>query len=224
MVGARAILRAAVDYFRSNPDEAVHMAANAAALRVTVPLASLRWFAAQQKNAPRELALVASPPALGVSAVVDAMGTWVRVSGSIVVDEVAVEPSLFRVELRVRDVKLELAEDSHSAVATLIKSGALDLSRPGTLVKFLPKRPAFIAEAENDRFVIDLLKVPAIASDWRLAAALRVLSPVLRVRSLETEGDHLVLALHAMPGGVSEAFLAATSEFRRRLGARVERE
>ena len=58
-----------------------------------------------------------------------------------------------RIGMRLSDVKLALLGESDAPVATLIKSGALDLSKPGNLVKFLPKRPPAIVEAEGDRIV-----------------------------------------------------------------------
>ena len=42
MLDARAVLNAAVDYVRKNPDELVKAAINAAGLRFGVPLAALR--------------------------------------------------------------------------------------------------------------------------------------------------------------------------------------
>ncbi len=76
-----------------------------------------------------------------------------------------------RIGIKLSDVKLALLGDSNAPVATLIKSGALDLSKPGNLVKFLPKRPPAIVEADEDRIVVDLMKVPAIASNEVLRSA-----------------------------------------------------
>jgi hypothetical protein len=107
--------------------------------------------------------------------------------------------------VRLRDVKLALVGDSESPVATLIKSGALDLSKPGNLVKFIPKRPAAVVEAEGDRVVVDLLKVPKLAKDARLRRMLGVISPVLGIRAIETDRDHLYVKLRATPAGLPEA-------------------
>ena len=60
-----------------------------------------------------------------------------------------------RFALRVRDIRLDLVTDAESPVAALLKSGALDLSRPGDLVKFLPNRSPALVEAEGDRIVVD---------------------------------------------------------------------
>jgi hypothetical protein len=102
-------------------------------------------------------------------------------------------------------VKLALVGDSESPVATLIKSGALDLSKPGNLVKFIPKRPPAVLEADGDRIVIDLMKVPKLASDARIRRALSVIAPVLGIRAIETDRDHVYVKLRASPAGLPEA-------------------
>ena len=165
------LLNAAVDYVRRNPDELVKAAVNAAGLRFGVPIAALRYFTAAArlpKKAPKDIDIGSAPPAVRISLSVDAMGTPVRASAAIKVDEIDLSPDAMRIGIRLSDVKLALLGESDAPVATLIKSGALDLSKPGNLVKFLPKRPAVIVEAEGDRIVIDLMKVPAVADNRRL--------------------------------------------------------
>lgn len=207
MFSPRAMIQAAVGYVRNNPDEVVRAAVNATGLRFGVPIATLRWFAGQIKGAkaPKDVEISSAPPALKFSAVVDAMGTPVRASAAIKIDEVTITEDSLRIGVRLRDVKLTLAGESESPVATLIKSGALDLSKPGNLVKFIPKRPAAVVEAEGDRIVIDLMKVPKLANDPRIKRALAILSPVLGIRAIETDRDHLYVKLRATPAGLPEA-------------------
>lgn len=207
MFSPTAMIKAAVGYVRKNPDEVVRAAVNATGLRFGVPLATLRWFAGQVKgkSAPKEVEITAAPPALRFSAVLDAMGTNVRASAAIKIDEVSISEEAVRIGVRLRDVKLALVGDSDSPIATLIKSGALDLSKPGNLVKFVPKKPPAIVEAEGDRIVLDLLKVPKLASDARVKRLLGVLAPVLGIRSIETDRDHLYVKLRASPAGLLEA-------------------
>jgi hypothetical protein len=211
MLDARAVLNAAVDYVRKNPDELVKAAINAAGLRVGVPLAALRWATTQAKlprKAPKDIDIGSAPPALRLSLSVDAMGTPVRASAAIKVDEVDFSPDAMRIGIRLSDVKLALVGDSESAVATLIKSGALDLSKPGNLLKFLPKRPPAIVEADGDRLVIDLLRVPSIAGNERFRRILAIVTPVVNVRAVETDRDHLYVAFKASPRGLPQAFAA----------------
>ncbi len=208
MVKPRAVIQAAAQYVRRNPDEVVRAAINAAGLKFGVPLAALRYLADQMpagKKAPKDVSIGATPPALRLSAVVDAMGTAVRASAAIRIEEVAMSPESMRVTVRLRDVKLELVGESDSPVATLIKSGALDLSKPGNLVKFIPKRPPAIVEAEGDRIVVDLMKVPKIAENARLRKALSIVTPVLGVGAIETDSDHLYVKLRASPLGLLES-------------------
>jgi hypothetical protein len=211
----RDLLQAAVDYVRKNPDEIVKAAVNAAGLRFGVPIAALRWLSSQAKlgkKAPKDIEIGSAPPALRLSASVDAMGTALRASAAIRVDEIDLASDQLRVGLRLSDVKLALLGESDTPVATLVKSGALDLSKPGNLVKFIPKRPPAIVEADGDRIVIDLMKVPAIADNPRLRRILSVVTPVLNVRAIETDRDHLYVALRATPRG----FMRALEAFRER--------
>jgi hypothetical protein len=211
MLDARSILNAAVDYIRRNPDELVRAAVNAAGLRFGVPLAALRYLSSQAKlprKAPKDIEIGSSPPAIRISLSVDAMGTPVRASAAIKIDEIDLSPTAMRIGIKLNDVKLALIGDSNSPVATLIKSGALDLSKPGNLVKFLPKRPPAIVEADDDRIVVDLMMVPAVANNEVLRRALAIVTPVVNVRAVETDRDHLYVALRASPRGLPRAFAA----------------
>ncbi len=211
MLDARSLLSAAVDYVRRNPDELVRAAVNAAGLRFGVPIAGLRWLSSQAKlprKAPKDIEIGSAPPAIRVSLSVDAMGTPVRASAAVRVDEIDLSPDAMRIGFRLSDVKLALIGDSSTPVATLIKSGALDLSKPGNLVKFLPKRPPAIIEADDDRIVLDLLQIPAIARNELLRRVLSVVSPVINVRAVETDRDHLYVALRASPRGLPRAIAA----------------
>jgi hypothetical protein len=211
MLDARDLLSAAVDYVRRNPDELVKAAVNAAGLRFGVPIAALRYVTAQAnlpKKAPKDIDIGSAPPAVRISLSVDAMGTPVRASAAVKVDEIDFSPDAMRIGFKLSDVKLALLGESDAPVATLIKSGALDLSKPGNLIKFLPKRPAAIVEAEGDRIVIDLLKVRAVAENSRLRRVLAVLTPVVNVRAVETDRDHIYVALRAHPRGLPRSLAA----------------
>jgi hypothetical protein len=206
----REVLTAAVGYVRKNPDEVVRAAVNAATLRFGVPLAALRFLAGQAngRKAPKDVEISASPPALRLAATVDAMGTWVRASAAIRVDEITITADAIRVGIRLNDVKLALVGESDAPIATLIKSGALDLSKPGNLIRHIPKRPPAIVEAGGDRVVLDLIKIPKIAKNARVRKLLGVITPILGVRAIETDRDHLYVALKASPGGLSRSIEA----------------
>ena len=208
---ARSVVSAAVDYIRRNPDELVRAAVNAAGLRFGLPLAALRYLSSQAKmprKAPKDIDISSAPPAIRISLSVDAMGTPVRATAAIRIDEIDLSPGAMRIGMRLSDVKLALLGESDAPVATLIKSGALDLSKPGNLVKFLPKRPPAIVEADGDRIVLDLMNVPAIAGNALLRRALAIVTPVVNVRAVETDRDHLYVALKASPRGLPRAIAA----------------
>jgi hypothetical protein len=210
MAGPRALLSAAVGYLRKNPDEVVRAAVNAATLRFGIPIAALRYLAAQAtgKKAPKDIEIGSSPPALRLAATIDANGTSLRASAAIRIDEISITADSIRVGVRLNDVKLALIGDSDAPIATLIKSGALDLSKPGNLVRHIPKRPAMIVEAGGDRVVIDLFKIPKIAQNERVRKILSVITPVLGIRAIETDRDHLYVALRASPAGLQRSLEA----------------
>jgi hypothetical protein len=203
----RKALRTAANYLRRNPDELVRASVNATKLRFGIPVAALSWLASQVQGdkAPKDVEVGTVPPGLRLGATVNAMGTMLRANASIRIDEIEITAETVRIGVRLNDVKLKVLDDSETPVATLVKSGALDLSKPGNLAKFIPKRPAAIVDAEGDRIVLDLMKVPKLAENERFRRLLRVMTPMVGIRAIETDGDHLYVALRATPAGVLEA-------------------
>jgi hypothetical protein len=208
MPDKKAMIGAAGAYIRENPGELLRVMRNAAALRVGMPLAALRWLAAQAKGkrAPKNLELEAVPPGIRAGADVELAGTQVRASATIYVESVRLTHDQARFELRLAGVKLELLDpSSDSPVATLLKSGALDLSKPGNLAAFMPKRPAMLVEAADDRIVLDLMKHPKLAQNGKASRLLGLVTPVVTVRGIEADRDHLDVQLRVFPEGVQEA-------------------
>src|SRR5690606_19410008 len=143
-----------------------------------------------------------APPGLRAQMTVDAMGTPLRVSVVVTIDEVRVGVDKIELVVRVSDLGLVVLDDAAtSPVAALIKSGALDLSKPGNLVGFMPKRPAMLVDAKDDKVTLDLLKMPKIAENPRVRRLLAVLTPVLEVRAIRTRDDHLDVHLRASLSG-----------------------
>jgi hypothetical protein len=75
-------------------------------------------------------------------------------------------------------------------------------------VKFLPRRPPAIVEAEDDRIVVDLMKVPSFARNTILRRALAVVTPMVGVRQVETVQDHIYIALRVRPRGLGQTIAA----------------
>ena len=195
-----------------NPTAMLSMARHALGMRIAVPLDAVRWFIANtppSKKAPQDVTISPRPPAIGIGATVDLMGTTVRAGASIRVEKLEVSDTQFRVTLRISDVTMKVLGESFTPVAGLIKSGALDLSKPGNLAKFMPKRPAVLVEAHDDVIVLDLMQNPKFAANDRVRGILATMTPVVNVSGLSTDGDMLILQLRASPFGIPRALNAA---------------
>lgn len=217
MQEVKAVLEAGSKYLRDHPEELLRALRNLLALRFGVPLDALRFFAgrAKGKKAPKDVVLEAVPPGLRASATVDLMGTPVRAGATVFIERVSITPEELRFELRLQNVSLKVAEDApESPIAALLRSGALDLSKPGNLAAYMPKRPALLVDAKDDRVVIDLMRHPKIAKNPRATRTVALLAPLLTVAGIESDSAHLDVTLRAFPDGLREA----VSGLRRMLG------
>jgi hypothetical protein len=208
----RAALRSAGRFIAKNPTTMLSMARHALGMRIAVPLDVVRWFITNtppSRKAPQDVTITPRPPAIGVGATVDLMGTTVRAGASIRVEQIEVGEEKFRVTLRLTDVTMKVLGESFTPVAGLIKSGALDLSKPGNLAKFMPKKSPVLAEAHDDIIVLDLMQEPKFAANDRVRGILGTLTPVVQVSGMSTEGDFLILQLRASPFGLPRALNAA---------------
>jgi hypothetical protein len=208
----KAILNAARTYLQHHPEEIVRALRGALGLRIGVPLDALRYFAKEasgSKKAPRDIEIESAPPGLRVALTVEAAGSTLRVSQIVYVEEVLVTADEVRVALRISDLSLKVLEGFQTPVAALVQSGALDLSKPGNLVAFFPKKPAMIVDSKDDRIVLDILKLPKVADNRRVRRALAITTPVLGVRAIRSKDDHLDVYLRATLSGIPSAFAAA---------------
>jgi hypothetical protein len=204
----KAVLEAGSKYLRDHPEELLRALRNLLALRFGVPLDALRFFAgrASGKKGPKDLVLEAVPPGLRVGATVNLMGTPVRADVTIFIERVSITPEELRFEIRLANVSLKVAEDApESPIAALLRSGALDLSKPGNLAAYMPKRPALLVEAKDDRVVIDLMRHPKFAKNPRAIRAVALLAPLLTVAGIESDSEHLDVTLRAFPDGLRQA-------------------
>jgi hypothetical protein len=211
----KALVRQATDYLKQHPEEILRIVRGAIGLRFGVPMDAVRYFAREfggGAKAPKEVVIEAAPPGIRFAATVDAMGTPLRAVAVIYVEELDISTTQLRIGVRIEGLTLTVLGDSPSPIAGLLKSGALDLSKPGNLVAFMPKRPAALVDAKDDRLVVDLMKIPAIAANPKLKRALSVVTPVLGVRALKTRDDHLDLHFKADLSGVSQAIAAARAD------------
>ncbi len=207
LASAFPFFEAAASYVRRHPEELLRVARNAVGLRFGVPIVALRFLAASLggKKAPQDVEIAAVPPGVRVSATLDLMGTTVRASAVVIVEKLKLDAQTLRLELRLREVLLKALDDrQETPIAALLKSGALDLSKPGNLAAYMPKRPPMLVEARDDRIVLDLMKHPKLARDVRLKRALHALAPLVTVSAIESGPEHLDVALRALPEGIGE--------------------
>jgi len=177
-------------------------------MRFGVPIVALRWLVANLdgKKAPKDVEIAAVPPGMRLAATLDLMGTTVRASAVVIIERLKLDAETLRIEVRLRNVSLKALDDrQETPVAALLKSGALDLSKPGNLAAYMPKRPPMLVEAKDDRIVLDFMKHPKLARDMRLRRALLALAPLVTIRAIESDTEHLDVSLRAFPEGLSEA-------------------
>lgn len=202
------MLQAAKDYLREHPEEIGRAVKGALGLRFGVPLDTLRYLARELVPAGkvRDLVIDSAPPGIRLALTVDAVGAQLRASLVLSVEEIAITTDEIRVATRVSDMHLKVLDGFDKPVAALIQSGALDLSKPGNLIAFIPKKPPFIVESKDDRIVLDLMKVPKLAQNPKVRRALSIATPVLGVRAIRSKDDHLDVHLKAMLAGLPTAF------------------
>jgi hypothetical protein len=206
MTFGRQALEAAGHYLRRHPQELTRILWNLLGLRVGVPLDALRWLLERvaRSGAVRDPVITEVPPGIRITASFDLMKTPVRGSAVVYIDRMVISPAQIRIETRLEEIWLEVQGEAQGPVAALIRSGALDLSKPGNFAKYLPL-PPIVVEARDNRIVVDLMKDPKIANHPILQRVLPLVTPVLTVYALETEDDHLEVMFRPLPEGIRPA-------------------
>lgn len=194
-------------YLRSHPEEIGRAVRSALGLRFGVPVAALRWLAHQAERTGKveDFEIDSVPPGLRLSGNVDMMNTPIRAGAIIFVERVVFNDEELTVALRLEEVSLKLNGDSDSPVAALIKSGALDLSNPGTLVNFMPNRSPVLAEATGNRIVLDLMRDPNVGKNPLVRRAVSLLTSFVTLHGVETDTKHVDIAFRALPTGLGGA-------------------
>jgi hypothetical protein len=191
-------------YLTRNPGYLLRAAVNAARLRFGFPVASMRWLIdhmPKRGKGPTEIELHPAPPALRAGASFDLMGTLLRASADLHVEGVRVADGQLLIELRVRN--LEVQAPPESPASQMIK--AMDLTRPGNLMMFMPQRPPALVEARDDLFVFDLMKLRKLRDNEKARRAISALAEVLSIKDIQVEGDLLVIGLRVSPLGMPSA-------------------
>jgi hypothetical protein len=212
MRGRQALLDAASSYLRRHPEELARFLRNAVGLRLGVPIAALEWLARESRG-PRDITLAAVPPGLSVGATLQLMGTTVRAETEIYVERVLLAREILRIELRLERTRMAVLDESQTHVAALIRSGALDLAKAGSLAAQLPEVRPLLGESQDNRVVIDLGRHPRIGGNPVVRRALGLATSFLTVRGIATDPGHLDVSFHAFPEGVGAALRAVRRHF-----------
>ncbi len=199
---------AATQYLRQHPDELLRALRCASRLKLGVPLPALRFIAAELggKRLPPDLVIEARSPGIFVSGSFTLMDTPLFASGILIVERIESSPESVLVDLRIQSLNLEVTDpEAATPVAALLRSGALDLSRPGDLVHYMPKRPPMLLEARGNRLTLDLMKHPRLSQDpaRKIVAAI---IPLFTISGIEADDEHLDVSFRAFSHGVGEAY------------------
>lgn len=207
MPTAQETVDAVRSYLLKHPEELGRAVRSALGLRVGVPVAALRWLGEQAERSGKveDFQIDSAPPGLRVAGNVDLMHTPIRAGAKIFVERVVFNEEELTLALRLEDVTLKLNGDSDSPVAALIKSGALDLSNPGTLVNFMPGRSPVLAEANGNRIVLDLMRDPKIGKNPLVRRAVSLLTSFVTLHGVESDQKHVDIAFRALPTGLGGA-------------------
>jgi hypothetical protein len=202
-------LSAAGNYLRRNPSEIRRAIRNLMGLRAGLPVDALRWLMEQAAKGGKigEPVITEVPPGLRVTANVDLMKTPVRASAVVFIDRVKIDPEQIRMEVRLEEIWMEVIGDSHTPVAALLRSGALNLSKPGDLAKHMDLPPV-IVDAQGNRLVLDLMREPKIGKNPVVRQALAVVTPLVTMHGIEADEDHLNIVFRTLPQGVGSAAVA----------------
>ena len=197
------VLSAARHYLQSHPEELSRLIRNAIGMRFGVPLAAFRWLAGQLADPEKvdDVEVGAVPPGLRMAATFDLMHTRVRAGAVLYIDRIHLTGEEMRVELRLEDVSMIPVDTHKSQISALLVTRSLDLSRPGDLVQHLPDMPDMIVDAHGNRVVIDLMRVPKLSEDPLVRHALGLMTSLMTLDGIETEGDHLDLHFKPLPSG-----------------------
>lgn len=201
-------VRAAGGYLKRHPEELLRAARNAAAMKLGIPVKALLWVARELggDKVPADLLLEARRPGIYARASFEMMKTPLRGGANIIVESVVVRSDAILIDLRFEDITLEVTRPNvGTPVAALIQSGALDVSRPGDLLSYMPQRPALLVESRGNVITIDLLRHPKLSAK-KAKKLVALIAPLLCVEAVRTDDSHLDVAFSPLPGGPAEVF------------------
>ena len=206
MVEPKRAVESVVRYLTAHPDEIGRFIRNGLGMRLGVPLAAFRWILSElTRDAGLDAELEVDPPGIRFGATVDRMQTRMRISAALFVHDVEIDDRQIRIDLRIENLKIDVLSAKKTQLSALIKSGALDLSRPGALVDELPNLPPVIVLAKGNRIGLDLMRSERFGEP-RLREIVGLLSSLVTVKEVRTEkSDHVDVGFRALPRGPRSA-------------------
>ena len=189
------------------PVDALRLLIAALGGRVLIPLS---WIRDRLEPLSKKVAIEiqADGPGLRVHGEAEALGALISFSARIDADGVHVEGLRRTVRIRLSETTLTTTDDAPGPLADAIRTGMIDTEHPATLIGNMVSLPEMIVSAEGQDLVIDLMKIPTIARDPRLQAAVAAVSSYLGVTGIRIANDALELRLGLLPGGAKEAALS----------------
>jgi hypothetical protein len=205
------LLQAAARYLTEHPDELVRLLRKALSLKLGLPLPALRWLAKRgDADGERQMLIEAVPPGVRVAATLDLMGAMVRADTLIYIDSIRIVPDEFRVVIRLEQTTMTVLDDEiTSPVGALIRSGALDLTKAGSLAAHLPEVGKLLGESRDNRLVLDLMRLPQLRENTQARRILGLVTSFVTIGGIGTSDDDLDVALRPFPKGFGAAFEAA---------------
>lgn len=192
---------------RLEPAQALRLVTQALGGRISIPLSSVchRLAGISEKV---ELDISEAPPGVRVRGQAHALGAPIAFSARLEAHGVEVRGEQRTVRIRLSEVALATDDDAPGPLADAIRNRMIDTANPATLIGNMMSLPDMIIEASGQDIVIDLMKVPPIAHDEMLRAAVAAATSYLCVVGIEIADDAILLRLGVLPGGVKEAALS----------------
>ncbi|MGB5702740.1 MAG: hypothetical protein WBM48_07980 [Polyangiales bacterium] len=192
---------------RLDPGQAARLVMQALAGRISIPLSAVRdrLIGISEKV---EIDIAEAPPGLRVRGQAHALGAPIAFSTRIEAKGVDVQGERRTVRIRLSEVALATDDDAPGPLADAIRNGMIDTANPATLIGNMISLPDMIVEAEGQDIVVDLMKVPVIARDETLRAAVAAATSYLCVTGIEVADDSILLKIGVFPGGPKEAALS----------------
>jgi hypothetical protein len=192
---------------RLEPAQALRLITQVLGGRISIPLSVLRARLAPLAEKV-SLEIESAAPRVKVRGEARALGAPIRFAAQLDADGIHIEGGRRTVCVRISEAELMTDEDAPGPLADAIRNGMIDTANPATLIGNMMSLPEMIVRAEGQEVLVDLMRIPAIARDEALSAAIAAATSYLCVTGIESTDDAIELRLGLLPGGPKEAVLS----------------